>query len=77
LIAFFSSIVLRCLGAATIVASTIWPFIARKPVAFRASSKRRKRASTASAFFRASPRNVQISCWRLERDRRGRPPESA
>jgi hypothetical protein len=29
LIAFFSALVLGCLGAATIVASTIWPLIAR------------------------------------------------
>lgn len=37
-LAFFSSIVLRCLGAATIVASTICPLIAKKPADRNTSS---------------------------------------
>src|SRR3954454_19331749 len=47
--ACFSSCVLRCFGAATIVASTIWPLIARKPEARKSSSKRRNKTSTAPA----------------------------
>ena len=56
---FFSAIVLRCFGAATIVASTIWPDRARKPEARKAASKRRNSPSIAAASFSAS-RNVQI-----------------
>ena len=52
------------LGVATIVASTIWPLIARKPSDRSASSKRRNRPSIASAFFSA-PRGTSRSCWRL------------
>jgi hypothetical protein len=59
LIAFFSSMVLRCLGAATIVASTIWPLIARNPEARRTSSNRWKTPLMDPAIFRPS-RKIQI-----------------
>src|SRR5450631_1880688 len=47
LIAFFSASVLRCFGAATIVASTICPPMARKPAWASAASKRLNRTSIA------------------------------
>jgi hypothetical protein len=47
LIAFFSASVLRCFGAATIVASTICPPMARKPAGASAASKRLNRTSIA------------------------------
>ena len=61
---FFSASVLRCFGAATIVASMIWPPIARKPAFVSAASKRLNRTSIAglpSIFARVSAsRKVQI-----------------
>jgi hypothetical protein len=43
----FSPSVLRCLGAATIEASMIWPLIAKNPAAESAASKRSNKASIA------------------------------
>jgi len=60
----FSPSVLRCLGAATIEASMIWPLIAKNPAAESATSKRSNRASIAgfpASWARVSAsRTVQI-----------------
>src|SRR3954452_9383934 len=60
----FSPSVVRCLGAATIEASMIWPLIAKNPAAESAASKRSNRASVAgfpASWARVSAsRKVQI-----------------
>src|ERR1700683_5429066 len=59
LISRFSPSVLRCFGAATIVASMLWPPIARNPAAERRAAKRLNRTSIAGVPLSAS-RKVQI-----------------